>query len=453
MCRMRIESSDVAGVMQGVGPASRTLRLDRVFWSHFSPNLAPAAWVIGVLVASLVPDRPLALLLLVLGNLLGALPVAACATMGPQTGLPQMEMSRFAFGSTGKRLPALINWLGCVGWDAVNNVPSTIALVLLARHFGLPLPFWLALGLLGMLQLLAGAAGHDMVQAIERNLGYVLLAAFALTGIVAALHGPAPGPARGVAVDLPDLVLAVAAVASFNMAWAPFASDYTRYLPATTPVRHVFWLTLAGVFSSALLMEVFGVLTAAAIGDPSPGAVIGGLQSLTGRLAPVALAAVALSSVAINAANDNSAAYGLISAGVRLNRPLSAVLTACLAYLLAAWGEGRFTVLYENALLLALYWVAPWAGIVLTDWAMRRRSGLPLAAPPGWGPSASLFVAVSIVTVVLFSSTPLYVGPVARLLGGADLGSLAGFLLAAGGQALLLRRTRRSARQPGGRPA
>ncbi|MDT8872093.1 cytosine permease [Komagataeibacter rhaeticus] len=119
-----------------VPPALQTMAPDRIFWSHFSPNLAPAAWVIGVLVVSLGLSGWRAFVVVLAGNVLGALPVAACAAMGPDTGLPQMEASRFSFGSTGKRLPALINWVNCIGWDAVNNVPSAIALILLARIGG-----------------------------------------------------------------------------------------------------------------------------------------------------------------------------------------------------------------------------------------------------------------------------------------------------------------------------
>lgn len=441
---MRIEASGRGIVERPLDPALQTMAIDRVFWSHFSPNLAPSAWVIGVLVGLMGLDVRTALLALVAGNVIGGLPVALCAAMGPATGLPQIEASRLAFGMAGKRVPALINWASCVGWDAVNNVPSTVALVLLARACGVALPFWLALGLLALAQVLAGAAGHDVVQAIEKYLGWVLLAAFACSGGFALLHlgampphgaGVAGGTARGA-----DLALAIGAVASFNLAWAAYASDYTRYLPRGTPPRRIIALTFGGVCASALMMEMFGLLTARAMGDASPGAVIAGLGHLAGPLAPLALAAIALSSVAINAANDNTAAYALMSAGIRLSRPLSAGVTAGLAYLLSVAGAGRFAALYENYLLLALYWIAPWCGIVLADWYGRGRAHPRDDAPDGWAPGASLFVGVTVLTILLFSATPLYTGPVARALGGVDIGYLVGFVAAAAGQALLVRR-------------
>ena len=39
-----LEQSSVA---VPVPPARQTMRLDRVFWSHFSPNLGPGGWVVA----------------------------------------------------------------------------------------------------------------------------------------------------------------------------------------------------------------------------------------------------------------------------------------------------------------------------------------------------------------------------------------------------------------------
>ncbi|GCE78772.1 purine-cytosine permease family protein [Komagataeibacter oboediens] len=449
----KIEGAGPETVERPVPPELQTMSADRIFWSHFSPNLAPAAWVIGVLVVSLGLGGWSAFVVLLIGNVLGALPVAACAVMGPDTGLPQMEASRFSFGSRGKRLPALINWVNCIGWDAVNNVPSAIALILLVQTWGMTLPFWLAMAILALAQLLASAAGHDTVQTIEKYLGWILLAAFAFSGWMAVTHRPdgTPMVAAHPAPDGAHILLALGAVSSFTLAWTAYASDYTRYVSRRTGRGKVFALTFGGIFSSAMLMELFGLLTGAMIASPSPESVILALQSWMGPLAPVALAAIALSSIAINAANDNTAAYALISDGSRLPRPLSAVLTAGLAYVLAVMGEGRFTTLYENALLMALYWIAPWCGIVLTDWYARPPAlkARRMVTPPGWSPSAILFVAVTVATIILFSSTPLYISPVARLLQGADIGYFVGFAMAATGQYLLLRQQARKYRLTG----
>lgn len=87
-----------------------------------------------------------------------------------------------------------------------------------------------------------------------------------------------------------------------------------------------------------------------------------------GPLGGVALAAIALSSITGNSFNDNTASYSLISAGLHIPRVAAAVLTALLGYALAVAGAGRYTTLYTDYLLVTLYWIAPWIGIVLADW-------------------------------------------------------------------------------------
>src|SRR5438876_16847 len=43
-------------------------------------------------------------------------------------------------------------------------------------------------------------------------------------------------------------VLMTTAVASYVFSWSPYASDYARYLPATTSMWAVFWAVFAGSF-------------------------------------------------------------------------------------------------------------------------------------------------------------------------------------------------------------
>jgi NCS1 family nucleobase:cation symporter-1 len=84
-----------------------------------------------------------------------------------------------------------------------------------------------------------------------------------------------------------------------------------------------------------------------------------------------------------------------------------------------------------------LYWIAPWAGIVITDWLLFR--GDP-ARKRRWGAGAPIFLIVTPLTIALFSSNEVYTGPIANLLGGTDVGFFVGFFVAAGAYALATRR-------------
>jgi NCS1 family nucleobase:cation symporter-1 len=422
---LALEDVHASIVEHGVGAERQTMSAEKVFWSHFCTNLAPVTWVLGALVIGIGLDFRTGLLALVIGNVLGALPVGLNATIGPRTGLTQIEISRFAFGRIGTRLPATLNWISAVGWDAVNNVPSVLAILALATSFGFALPFWVGLSALVAVQLTASIYGHHVVQLLAKYVCYVLIVVFAVTGIVAVLAGGSLVAARG-PITPAMFLLGVSMIAGFNIGFAPYSSDYTRYLPSTTKPRTIFALSFGGLVSSGFAMELCGLLTASRLHDLSAAGVIAGIGALTGPFGPIALLAIAISAIAINSINDNTAAYSLISTGVRIPRHVSAIVTSLCGFALAVAGAGKFAELFSNYLLLLLYWIAPWAGIVLADWFLFRGA----RAAPAWGTGAAIFAIVTPLTILLFSATVIYTGPIARMLGGADIGFFVGFFIA-----------------------
>lgn len=436
-----MEDLSASSVCHPVPASQKTMPMDRVFWSHFSPNLGPGGWVTGALLVSLGLDFRMGVMAILIGNLVGALPVALAAAIGPSTGLTQMEASRMALGTIGVRPPAFLNWLYCVGWDAVNNVPAAAALIGLLALAGLPVPFWLALGVLASLQMLASIYGHHVVQALQKYLGAGLLVVFTLIGVIFVVRSAGTG--GGVLppvhpVSLPTFLLAVGILVSFNLSWATYSSDYTRYLPADASPARVIGLALSGLLLSAIPFQILGLFTASSIAEPSPMAVIASLQHVMGPLGPLALAAIALSSITGNSFNDNTASYSLISAGLAVPRVAAAIITASLGYVLAVMGAGRYATLYTDYLLVTMYWIAPWCGIVLADWylakghvAAGKTYGRIMRPPAGWTQGATIFIVTSLLTVLLFSTSSLYTGPVARWLNGADIGYYVGFLVAA----------------------
>jgi len=433
--RVPLEDVHASLVADGVAADAQTMSAEKVFWSHFCTNCAPVTWVLGALVIGIGLDFRTGLLALVIGNILGALPVGLNSLLGPRTGLTQIEISRFSFGRFGTRLPATVNWVTAVGWDAVNNVPSVLALVALAAYVHLTLPFWIGLSVLVAIQLTASIYGHHVVQVLAKYVCYLLIVVFAITGVVAILKGGSLAAARA-PITPAMFVLAVSMVAGFDIGFAPYSSDYTRYLPRDTKPATIFALSFGGLVLSSFLLELCGLLPASRLHDLSPAGVIDGIAAMTGPFGPVALVAIAVSAVAINSINDNTAAYSLISTGVRIPRHVSAVVTSLCGFALAVAGAGKFAELFSNYLVLLLYWIAPWAGIVLTDWLLYR--GRRPARP--WGAGAAIFAVVTPLTIALFSATEIYTGPVAKLLGGTDIGFFVGFFAASGAYVLFERR-------------
>jgi NCS1 family nucleobase:cation symporter-1 len=185
------------------------------------------------------------------------------------------------------------------------------------------------------------------------------------------------------------------------------------------------------------LLEFCGLLTANRLTDLSTAGVIGGIGTLTGPFAPIALFALAISAIPVNSINDNTAAYSLISAGIRLPRHVAAMFTTTCGFVLALVGAAAFADLFSNYLVLLLYWIAPWSAIVLTDWWL---FGGALHRVRAWGSGATIFLIVVPLTLALFSATAIYTGPIAKLFGGIDVGYIIGFFLASLTYALVERR-------------
>jgi nucleobase:cation symporter-1, NCS1 family len=357
----------------GMEPIPSTARygsVGRLFTVWFTPNLVPAAFAIGTLAAAdfLQVGFITGLASIVVGNVLGALVVAWLSQMGPRTGMAQMPAARFPFGKS-IALPGMLNWLSCIGWDGINSIFGATAVTVLIPA----VPFWLALLAIVLAQGALGVVGYEGIHQFEKYGAIVLGALFAVLTVVIA------GKA-GTGIARPDgftgldefgaFVLFSSITASFVLAWALYASDYSRYLPEDSPPSKVFWYTLLGLVLSAGWIELLGLLVA----DQATGGAVDTINSILGGglFGAIAMIAIVLGTIAVNAMNDYTGSLSLQAAGFRVPRVYSAVAVAVLGFLFTLYlNSGDFFTKFENYLLFISYWIAPWAAVVLADWRMR----------------------------------------------------------------------------------
>jgi NCS1 family nucleobase:cation symporter-1 len=434
-----MEDTHVALIEQGVPPHEQTMTLEKPFWANFSVNLCLATLLIGVLVSGLGLGVPYSIALIIIANLIGALPSAFAALMGPKTRLSQLEATRLSFGKNGKRLPAILNWIVCIGWDAINNIPSVLALVALFAYYGVGTKYWFLLAVMVIIQMFIGIYGHHLTQAIQKYAGY-FLTILLLVILYQVLS------AKNFTVEIKpfspiDTITVFASVMILLAGGTGDASDYTRYLPAGTKPAKIFTRVFLGLSVSAILVEILGYLMGTALPDQTPQAVITEIQTYAGAFAPLVLFLIAITAIPCNAINDNSASYCLISAGLHISRPISAAIGAICSYFLALSGPDAFMAILENFLLFLFYWVAPWTAIVLVHWFRIGRYQEEHSYSPGWTKAATIFVVTTIATIALFSASPIYTSPVAKALGGIDIGYYVGFVVAGVWYWLTLRKT------------
>jgi nucleobase:cation symporter-1, NCS1 family len=356
--------------MDPIPESARYGSVGRVFTVWFTPNLVPAAFFLGTLAAASFIGLGFwtALAAIVVGNIVGSVLVGLLATMGPKTGMAQMPLARLAYGKS-IVLPGLLNWVSCIGWDGINSVFGAAAISILTG-----LNFVISLLIIVVFQGLLGILGYEAIHTFEKWMALVLGAMFVV--LTVAIAGQA-----GVGVGLTDqmsgldqlgaFILFSTIIASFVLAWALYASDYTRYLPVDSSSSRIFLWTVLGLSLAAGWLEILGLLVADKATEGGAVDTINSLLSGT-PFAALAMIAIGIGTVAVNAMNDYTGSLSLQAAGIRVPRAISALIVAILGFLVTLWlNAGNLTTKIENILLFLSYWIAPWAAVVLADWRMR----------------------------------------------------------------------------------
>src|SRR5215469_267846 len=125
---------EVTGIERVAEDNRQHTQLWDTMWLWWSANAVVATVALGTLSAFMGLGFWGSILVILIFNVLGVLPVSLLSTLGPKTGLAQMPLSRFAFGLQGAKLPAIFNAFACIGWSAVNAVIGSSFIYTATNH-------------------------------------------------------------------------------------------------------------------------------------------------------------------------------------------------------------------------------------------------------------------------------------------------------------------------------
>jgi NCS1 nucleoside transporter family len=419
-------------------------RLSDNFTLWLSANLVVSTVALGALA---IPVFRLgfvqALGAIVLFNVLGTLPVAFFATLGPRLGLRQMTISRYAFGWTGAKIMAFFNVVACIGWSAVGTL---LAAEILHALSGGKVPVAAGVLAVALLTTLVSIYGYHYVHRYERYAWMPMAVVFLIVlAIILPRFAPPHALARGRAL-LGDWISFGGVVFGAAVGWSSYAADYTVHQPVDASRRRIFLLTFAGIALPCALLQILGLMITGAGYPPSAvasggGTLVGAVLAPLGTAGALLLAVLAFGMVGNNIPND----YSLGLSMQVLGRPFQKVprmvwtLLGAISYVtIALVASGHFDALLTNFLLVVAYWLGPWSVILILEHGFRRgRYEIaawddPRRLPSGW--AALVAMAAGFVGVVLGASQALFTGPVARWLDpphGMDLGFELGVVAAA----------------------
>jgi nucleobase:cation symporter-1, NCS1 family len=251
--------------------------------------------VLGAVTVSIGLTFWQALIAIAAGTLIGALLIALHATQGPRLGVPQSIQSRGQFGFYGAAFmfPAVL--LLNVGFIAAELVIQAQAMTGVTA--ALTIPQWILI--LAVPALVIGIFGYRWIHRVMQATAVVV----GVSLIVMLIQGLRYGslPAREMTLVWPPAGLFLAGVALLvidMLSFGPFVSDYTRYLPATTNGRRLFWAIYAGNVLATVTSCAIGAYLAALLPSLGPVAAIG---KVSGKWALIVMALSLINADTFNA--------------------------------------------------------------------------------------------------------------------------------------------------------
>jgi len=380
---------------------------------------------------------------IVIGNLVGAIFMALHAAQGPTLGVPQMVQTRGQFGSFGSLLVIGIVIIMYVGFLSSNLVLSGESLASLMPGF----TETYGIVLVGIVSVAAAIYGYDLIHAYTRWMSYVAGGVLLLAiGWILWVHGvPANFLTRN-SFNWAGFLGTVSTSALWQIAYAPYVSDYTRYMPKDTGVRPAFWASYWGCTLGSVLPMILGAIVGLAMAPHST--LVAGLAALTQGITPLVLIVFSVSIASANAMNLYCGALSSLTFGQTLvpswsPGPRARVVVSILLFLLAVAGaflsKESFLAHYESFILILLNVLVPWTAINLVDYYWLRHGEYDIPAffrQDGGiygrvnGPAVICYL-LGILVQIPFIASPLLTSNVAHALGGIDLSWIVGLVLTA----------------------
>ena len=429
-----------------IAPEDRHGKARDLFPVWFSANLNVGNAFFGALAVIVGNNLFWALVAVVLGNIAGAVFMALHSIQGAKLGVPQLIQSRGQFGFYGALLPVALAAFLYLGFFATTAVIGGQSLS--AALPGVDLP--ISIVVVALVSLLLSLIGYKAIHFAAKWAMWPLAIAVVIVTVASLVHGGfdvtmsgfAPGP----------FFTAFGLIATFLLTYAPYVSDYSRYLPESTKAKDAFNWTFAGAFLGTTWTMLLGVLLASQFDPNDTMASIGELFG-GGWVVAVILVVTAIAIGGNNALNLYGSMLNLITAATSFRKinASSAVRvwmllpTFLLGLLIALTASADFSANVGNFLSFLLLGFVPWGAINLIDYYWVRKGEYRVQEffnsrgvyyedratwtrfGVNWQAVTSYFVGVA--SAMPFVNNGWFQGPAAAALGDADLSWVPGLIV------------------------
>jgi nucleobase:cation symporter-1, NCS1 family len=385
-----------------------------------------------------------ALISIILGVLVGTLFMAFHSAQGPKLGLPQMIQSRAQFGYYGSLLPVIVAVMLFIGFNVFNTILG--GQVIQELFPGLHSKFLAYLPVV-ILSVALTIFGYELIHVGLRWATWLFIVAYGVFTIGALFTVGAPHGSFDLGkFDIGLFLVQFGVVVSYQLTWAPYVSEYSRYLRPETKTSTVFWWTYWGSVLGALPMLLGAFILAPNVSALPVAAVHDVAQKIFHGFGPIIMVLSIPGLVAVTAMNMYSGGLSTLTTidTVKRIRPtftarwVSIGFITVVATVLALTLSEHFLTNFNNFLLLVLYFMIPWTAVNLMDFFFVRKGNYAvreLFSPRGiygaWSWRGLTAYVIAFAAMIPFMNTTIYEGPVAKSLSGGDISPFIGFPIAA----------------------
>lgn len=306
---------------------------------------------------------------IVVGTLIGTLPVALAAVQGARTGAPAMVLLRGLFGARLSYLPTSINILQCVGWAIFELVTISTAADAIVTHVAPhTVPRWAFVVFGGLVTALFTVHPLGAIRVLRR---YATVAVLIVMGylLVQLLRHPLPVFGHG---TWSGFWLATDTVVGAGISWVPLAADYTRHSRSSGAA---FAGAITGYSVTQVLCYVIGLFALVTVAH-------GDLNQIWGAFIALPVGALAFAVLAVRELDQSFADVYSTAVSIQNLRPLwdRRVLAGLITAASTAGALWLNISAYQNFLLLIGSVFVPMSAVLIVDFFVMSRGRWDMSA-------------------------------------------------------------------------
>ncbi len=320
--------------------------------------------------------------IIVIGNL-SFLLLGVASLQGQETGTTAFAVSRAAFGTRGSRVVSFFNWLTQLGFETEGLILIVAAAIVLSQYAGFHPNSTVKVIFIVVataIQAVMPYLGHATMVKVLRALIIPFSVIFVIFAVIEGSHAH-PNSIVSFAHGWEPYTAGLAfTIALSGLGWTECGNDYTRYLPREAKKSSVVGWIFLGTALPEIAVMILGALafsfmsTSSVWNSANPFQALYHQKGMPSWFVVIFLIFAIVQLFGINSLDLYSSGVSVQAMGLRLKRYQAVIMDSVIACGLTIWATfaSTFSIYMKDFVGVIIVWIAPWFGIYITDWLLRK---------------------------------------------------------------------------------